>query len=742
LIIYKKNFNDFINTFYFIELIMKPSRLTFTLSLLLLFLINQAFAQTRFAVIGDYGEHSSAEQDVANLIKSWNVDFIVTTGDNSYTSNAIDYNIGYYFADFIYPYYGSYGNDTATVNRFWATLGNHDYTDGGGLNAYLNYFTYPNNERYYDIVLDNIHFFMINSVTPEPDGETENSIQGQWMTALMTECLTNHNHWRVAAFHHPAFSSGNHGSTTYMRWNFQNYGIHAVLNGHDHTYERLTKNGVMYFVNGLGGRSIYSFGNPLPETQFRYNGDYGAQLVTVNGNEMKLEFYNRSGELIDSYTITNAGLPLELLSATINSLTEVTLYFSKLLDPQSAQNASNYNINNGINVISAVLNSNNKDVTLITSSHNYNQQYAVTVSNITDTEGHTISSQANSAQYLLEGDTTPPELLSANINSQTELKLFFSEPLEMQSALNPENYSIDNGISVLSAVLNSNNKDVTLTTSAHNYNQQYTVTVSNVTDLFGNTMSSQKNSASYLIDSTGTGELYKQYIVTAHATDWFLDFHPERSIDGIAGTTTDSRWAGAIPMPDTLIFDLGTPVRFSRTRISFYEWDFGRTYEYALKVSNDMVNWQTVIANTFSNTSQWNEDTFNTVEGRYLLLVSLSNNQSVWAGVWEAEIWGPDDQATGVETAVETPTDYRLSQNYPNPFNPVTNIIFSLPEESRVRITIYNLLGEQVAELVNSYFASGTHTVLFDANDFTSGMYFYKMEAGEFIEIKKMTLMK
>jgi hypothetical protein len=486
-----------------------------------------------------------------------------------------------------------------------------------------------------------------------------------------------------------------------MRWNFQNYGIHAVLNGHDHTYERLTKDGVMYFVNGLGGRSIYSFGNPLPETQFRYNGDYGAQLVTVTGNEMKLEFYNRAGELIDSHTITNAGLPLELLSATINSPTEVTLYFSKLLDPQSAQNASNYNINHGINVMSVVLNSNNKDVTLTTSTHNYNQQYTVTVSNVTDTEGNTISSQANSTQYLLEGDITPPELLSANINSQTELKLFFSEPLEMQSAQNPGNYSIDNGISVLSAVLNGNNKDVTLTTSVHNYNQLYSVTVNNVTDLFGNTISPQANSASYLLDSTGTGGLYKQYIVSAYANDWFLDFHPERSIDGIAGINTDSRWAGAIPMPDTLIFDLCTPIRFSRTRISFY----------------------------------------NTVEGRYLLLESLTNNQSVWAGVWEAEIWGPD-QPSDVVTDSNFPTDYLLSQNFPNPFNPATNISFSLPEQSNVRITVYNLLGEKVAELVDEEFASGSHTVSFDAVGFTSGMYFYKMKAGEFIEIKKMMLMK
>ena len=91
--------------------------------------INQVYTQTKFAVIGDYGKHTSAEGDVANLIKSWNVDFIVTTGDNSYGSNPIDYNIGYYYADFINPYFGSYGQDTASVNRFWASIGNHDYSE-------------------------------------------------------------------------------------------------------------------------------------------------------------------------------------------------------------------------------------------------------------------------------------------------------------------------------------------------------------------------------------------------------------------------------------------------------------------------------------------------------------------------------------------------------------------------------------------------------------------------------------
>jgi hypothetical protein len=147
------------------------------------FVITFSFGQatiTKFAVIGDYGGHSSAEMDVANLVKSWNVDFIVTTGDNSYGGNPIDYNIGYYYADYIYPYFGAYGQDTATVNRFWASIGNHDYSDGGGINAYLDYFSCPNNERYYDFVWDNIHLFSLNILSPEPDGYRQPSVQATW----------------------------------------------------------------------------------------------------------------------------------------------------------------------------------------------------------------------------------------------------------------------------------------------------------------------------------------------------------------------------------------------------------------------------------------------------------------------------------------------------------------------------------------------------------------------------------
>jgi hypothetical protein len=225
--------------------------------------------QTKFAVIGDYGEAGQDEEAVANLINTWNVDFIITNGDNSYNSTPIDQNIGQYYSDYIGNYTGGYGNGSP-VNRFFPSLGNHDYSDGGGLSAYLSYFTLPGisgnssgNERYYDFVIDNIHFFAINSVDSEPDGNDGSSVQANWLQTQMTNSTAQ---WKIVYFHHSAYSSGQHGSSDIMKWDFAQWGADAVMSSHDHTYERLEADGLTYFVNGLGGRSIYGFGSPLPET--------------------------------------------------------------------------------------------------------------------------------------------------------------------------------------------------------------------------------------------------------------------------------------------------------------------------------------------------------------------------------------------------------------------------------------------------------------------------------------------
>lgn len=277
---------------------------------LLLFAIPVVFAQqpdtVRFAVIGDYGLAGQPEQDVANLVKSWNPDFIVTVGDNNYPSaeaSTIDQNIGQYYHDFIFPYRGRFGSGAIT-NRFFPSLGNHDW-GAAGAQSYLNYFTLPGNGRYYDVVRGPVHFFAIDSDPNEPDGNTSGSRQGLWLKSTMADSAVP---WKLVYFHHPPYSSGAHDPSTWMRWPFQAWGANAVLTGHDHIYERLLIDGFPYFVDGLGGESIASIKTPIAGSQVRYNGDYGALLVDASPARLTFQFINRAGALIDNYII-NSRLP-------------------------------------------------------------------------------------------------------------------------------------------------------------------------------------------------------------------------------------------------------------------------------------------------------------------------------------------------------------------------------------------------------------------------------------------------
>ena len=85
---------------------------------------------------------------------------------------------------------------------------------------------------------------------------------------------------------------------------------------------------------------------------------------------------------------------------------------------------------------------------------------------------------------------------------------------------------------------------------------------------------------------------------------------------------------------------------------------------------------------------------------------------------------------------------FELGQNYPNPFNPTTTISFFLPEAGNVKLTLFNILGQELSTLVNEIKESGVHTIIFDASYLNSGMYIYKIEVGTFIQTRKMTLIK
>jgi len=98
---------------------------------------------------------------------------------------------------------------------------------------------------------------------------------------------------------------------------------------------------------------------------------------------------------------------------------------------------------------------------------------------------------------------------------------------------------------------------------------------------------------------------------------------------------------------------------------------------------------------------------------------------------------------TGIQSMNQhIPNEMRLEPNYPNPFNPSTMIRFTLSKPSRVKIEIYNTIGQRVDLLVNQQMTAGTHKVEFTAQNLSSGIYFYRIQAGEFQDMKKMVLIK
>jgi tartrate-resistant acid phosphatase type 5 len=271
-------------------------------------------AQLTIGVIGDYGAayaggaSFSNEQAVANLIKSWNPDFIITTGDNNYPNNEasnIDTNIGQFFHDYIYPYVGTFGAG-ASSNRFWPSIGNHEWPFGvAGLAPYLAYFTLPGNERYYSHRHGPVELFAVVGDQQEPDGATPTSAQAMWLSnALATSTAP----WRVVYFHAcPYSSSATHGSYTHqadnMLWPFTAWGASVIYAGHNHLYERILTNDLNYVTVGLGGDRIDGFVTPLPGSLSRYNATYGAVRLVVTETNFVSQFLNISNQVIDTFIL-------------------------------------------------------------------------------------------------------------------------------------------------------------------------------------------------------------------------------------------------------------------------------------------------------------------------------------------------------------------------------------------------------------------------------------------------------
>jgi hypothetical protein len=261
----------------------------------------------RVGILGDYGTTRAESFAVASLVRTVAPALLITLGDNNYPDGAaatIDANIGQHYRAWIAPYRGAYGPG-ADVNRFFPTLGNHDWR-ADGAQPYLDYFALPGNERYYDFRRGPVHFFALDSDDDEPDGNTRDSLQARWLEPRLRASDAP---FRIVYLHHaPYGSSRSHGSQGELQWPFAEWGASIVLAGHDHVYERLSVSGLPYIVNGLGGRNAYEFGPRIGGTETRFAAQHGALFLLADEDFARFVFLTSSGSVQDDFTLPRGGI--------------------------------------------------------------------------------------------------------------------------------------------------------------------------------------------------------------------------------------------------------------------------------------------------------------------------------------------------------------------------------------------------------------------------------------------------
>ena len=215
-------------------------------------------------------------------------------------------------------------------------------------------------------------------------------------------------------------------------------------------------------------------------------------------------------------------------------------------------------------------------------------------------------------------------------------------------------------------------------------------------------------------------------------------------IQSLTSTPTDS--ASAIYIPFT-VDSSGNYNLFARVNCPTFDDDsfWAKMDDGNFVMYNGLANsgWQWAQLNSFDLakgehmlTITYRED------GAKLDKICISNNAVLPSGLGEDAENLCDSSTTGIGNLLQAPKGYELGQNYPNPFNPSTEISFNLPKQSFVNLKVYDVLGREVAELINEEKSVGSYSVTWDANKSASGTYIYTIVAGNFIQTKKMTLIK
>ena len=141
------------------------------------------------------------------------------------------------------------------------------------------------------------------------------------------------------------------------------------------------------------------------------------------------------------------------------------------------------------------------------------------------------------------------------------------------------------------------------------------------------------------------------------------------------------------------------------------------------------------------DTATYSFEALTTTEAPTFIIVGVTDDDS--SSIQIDEIWYNDRPAgLGISDDAPIATRYELGQNYPNPFNPTTHIRFNIPETANAKLTVFNVMGEEIATLVDGVMQAGGHTVSWNAASMPTGVYFYQLESGNFSQTKKLLLVK
>ena len=232
---------------------------------------------------------------------------------------------------------------------------------------------------------------------------------------------------------------------------------------------------------------------------------------------------------------------------------------------------------------------------------------------------------------------------------------------------------------------------------------------------------------------------------------------PVGAIDGDLST----RWS-AKGTKQWLRLDLGQPRQLGEVEIAWYRGD-ERKALFEIEASADGRNWRQVFSGTSSGRTTGPERYAVAAKTRFVRIVGRGNTENRWNSISEIQLYAGDpiqlssaalgggglESAKGslLETAEEMPTAYGLDKNYPNPFNPSTVITYRLPKATKVKLTVYNVSGQRIAELVDKHQEAGEYQIQWDGRDAAgapvgSGLYAYQIKAGNFRESRTMMLLK